>query len=137
MKFKTKEHTVDAMHVSQVVSLANTNFKFLPTWFKKKYQEGKIFIGSSGVVVNDVYHCVLSEKDSVLVLDQNKELDLMPEKEFNERYQDYFDSTSSGIHEAGVDLDNLDMSGTYILNEGERVVGVAIHSNLSDWLKAK
>lgn len=106
MKFKTKEHTVDAMHVSQVVSIANNNFKSLPVWIKKKYQQSKIFIGAAGVIVNDVYHCEISDSDSVLVLNQNKQLILMSEKEFDERYQDCFDSSSSGIHVASVE--NID-----------------------------
>lgn len=132
MKFKTKEHTVDAMHVSQVVSIANNNFKSLPVWIKKKYQQGKIFIGAAGVIVNDVYHCELSDSDSVLVLNQNKQLILMSEKEFDERYQDYFDSSSSGIHVAGVD--NIPTKETWMLNGGERVVAPRLNSDLQTYL---
>lgn len=92
MKFKTIEHTVDAMHVSQVVSIANSSFKSLPTWIKKKFQENKIYIGYSEVIVNDGSCCKVGDRETVLVLNQNKELILMSLKEFDERYQDFFAS---------------------------------------------
>lgn len=132
MKFKTKEHTVDAMHVSQVVSIANNNFKSLPVWIKKKYQQSKIFIGAAGVIVNDAYHCEISDSDSVLVLNQNKQLILMSEKEFDERYQDCFDSSSSGIHVAGVD--NIPTEGTWLLFGGERVVASRTNFDFKNYL---
>lgn len=88
MKFKTIVHEVNAISVGLIISYAGLDFKKLPIWIRKKYQDGKLFIGHGSVVVNDVFRCEIASQTDVILLNDKKELVVMDRKEFFNRYED-------------------------------------------------
>lgn len=97
MKFQTKMREVHAISVERVVSLAASDFGKLPVWIKKKFEESCLFIGKRHVVVNDVYHCEIAKELDVLVLNPEKQIEVMTKKDFFDCYEDMLDKNNNSI----------------------------------------
>lgn len=92
MKFQTKVKTVDAAPVSELLKLAQEDWSKLPTWFKKEYQQGNIFIGSNKLCVEDINFRYEASEGFMLILTLGKGLSVMEEHKFFENYENQFES---------------------------------------------
>ena len=92
MKFQTKVKTVDAAPVSELIKLAQEDWSKLPTWFKKEYQLGNIFVGSNKLRVEGTNFHYSAPEGSMLILTPGKGLSVMEENEFFKYYENQFES---------------------------------------------
>ena len=87
MKFQTKVKTVDAAPISELIKLAQEDWSKLPTWFKKEYQLGNIFIGVDKIRLEGRLSRYEAPCGCMLVHDLDKGLSVVKENEFFERYE--------------------------------------------------
>ena len=92
MKFQTKVKTVDAAPVSELIKLIQEDWSKLPTWFKKEYRLGNIFVGSNRLRVEDINFRYEAPEGFMLILTPGKGLSVMEENEFFKEYENQFES---------------------------------------------
>lgn len=110
MIYRTKQKTVKALPVGYILQTAESNFKGLPTWVKKAYQDQKLFFGFSQLRVVEVDWRKDARPGEMLIQCPNKGLFTLKEKEFHELYEDEFASTSSN--------DLPELSNKHVIKDG-------------------
>ena len=93
MIYRTKKRTVKALPIGFILQTAEGNFKSLPTWVKKAYQDQKLFFGFSRLMVMEKDWRKVAMSGEMLVLTNDNDLRVISEKVFYELYEDEFGST--------------------------------------------
>ena len=87
MNYRAKEKVVQALPVGFILETASSDFRKLPSWIKKAYQDGKIFFGFSILQVNEDIWRKKASSGEILILDPDTGLKVMSQKDFHQIYE--------------------------------------------------
>lgn len=87
MAYKTKQKTVEAESVGAILQLVETDFRSLPDWVKKQYQEQKLFFGFSSIKISQINFLEEARSGDVLVKHESGKLEVLSEHKFFETYE--------------------------------------------------
>lgn len=87
MAYRIKQRIVEAEPVGSILQIAASDFKSLPAWIKKGYQDQNLFFGFSSLRVVCGSFIKDADADDVLVGHECGRLEVMSHKTFHKIYE--------------------------------------------------
>ncbi|MDV7628897.1 hypothetical protein [Acinetobacter baumannii] len=87
MVYQTKQRMVEAEPVGSLLCLVETDFKSLPVWVKKAYQDQKLFFGFGSIQVQCINFIEVANSGDVLISHADGKLEILSDIKFSETYE--------------------------------------------------